>query len=85
MEFKKFKLYFNIGVGYFCLLILAFLLVYCAVSDFTISDFIFPVAVAGLFGPYFIFTNTRKLKRYKAAAQEKALEAQNEIPAETQE
>ncbi len=74
MEFKKFKIYFNIGVGFFCLLILAFLLVYCAVSDFTVSDFIFPVAVAALFGPYFVFVNTKKLKKYKAA-QQAALDA----------
>ena len=80
MEFKKFKIYFNIGVGFFCLLILAFLLVYSAVTAFTVSDFIFPVAVAGLFGPYFIFVNIKKLKKYKAE-QAKALEA----PAEVQE
>lgn len=84
MEFKKFKLYFNIGVGFFCLLILAFLLIYCAVTDFTVSDFIFPVAVAALFGPYFVFVNTKKLKKYKAD-QAKALEAQVEAPAEVQE
>ena len=77
MNFKTFKVYFNIGVGFFCLLILAFMLVFCAVSDFTVSDFIFPIAVAGLFGPYFIFVNVRKLKKMKAAAaQEQLPEAQ---------
>ncbi|MBQ7895022.1 MAG: hypothetical protein IJ364_00510 [Oscillospiraceae bacterium] len=79
MEFKKFKVYFNIGVGFFCLLVLAFLLVYCAVSDFTVSDFIFPIAVAGLFGPYFVFVNTKKLKKMKAAAQEQLPEAKEEV------
>lgn len=80
MNFKTFKVYFNIGVGYFCLLLLAFMLVYCAFSKFTVSDFIFPIAVAGLFGPYFIFVNTRKLKKMKAAAaQEQLLESQPEV------
>lgn len=79
MEFKKFKVYFNIGVGFFCLLVLAFLLVYCAVSDFTVSDFIFPIAVAALFGPYFVFVNTKKLKKMKAAAQEQLPEAKEEV------
>ena len=76
MEFKKFKIYFNIGVGFFCLLVLAFMLVYTAVSDLTISDFLFPIAVSGLFGPYFLFVNIKKLKKYKAAQQEKAVEVQ---------
>ena len=76
MNFKTFKVYFNIGVGYFCLLLLAFMLLYCAFSKFAVSDFLFPIAVAGLFGPYFIFVNTRKLKKMKAAKQEQALEVQ---------
>lgn len=84
MEFKKFKMYFNIGVGYFCLVIFALLLVLCAMGKSTVSELRFPLLVAILFGPYFIFTNTRKLKKYKAD-QAKALEAQVEAPAEVQE
>ena len=52
------------------------MLLYCAFSKFAVSDFLFPIAVAGLFGPYFIFVNTRKLKKMKAAKQEQALEVQ---------
>ena len=74
MEFKKFKLYFNIGVGYFCLAILALLLTLVAVGHNSFSDVLFPVTVAALFGPYFIFVNTRKLKKYKAAQQENSVE-----------
>ncbi len=74
MEFKKFKLYFNIGVGYFCLAILALLLTLVAVGRNSFSDVLFPVTVAALFGPYFIFVNTRKLKKYKAAQQENSVE-----------
>ncbi len=70
MEFKKFKLYFNIGVGFFCLAILALLLTLVAIGRNTFSDVLFPVTVAALFGPYFIFVNTRKLKKMKASAQE---------------
>ena len=76
MEFKKFKMYFNIGVGFFCLAILALMLILVASGRNSFSDVLFPVTVSGLFGPYFIFVNTRKLKKYKAAQQEKTLEVQ---------
>ena len=74
MEFKKFKLYFNIGVGFFCLAILALLLTLVVIGRNSFSDVLFPVTVAALFGPYFIFVNTRKLKKYKAAQQENSAE-----------
>ena len=74
MEFKKFKLYFNIGVGFFCLAILALLLSLVVIGRNSFSDVLFPVTVAALFGPYFIFVNTRKLKKYKAAQQENSAE-----------
>ena len=74
MEFKKFKLYFNIGVGFFCLAILALLLTLVVIGRNSFSDVLFPVTVAALFGPYFIFVNTRKLKKCKAAQQENSVE-----------
>ena len=74
MEFKKFKLYFNIGVGFFCLAILALLLSLVVIGRNSFSDVLFPVTVAALFGPYFIFVNTRKLKKCTAAQQENSAE-----------